>query len=129
MLTIRLLSGQQEKQECNSKETLESEERIGYLLKGSVERHVCNRVLRYHLYLTEYDSHGKNLSYSVFSEVFGFFFKVCLKKQITFFHCLLGWGVQLSAKGKAADASLGKETKQKGKAGCCGVFLQFSLFF
>lgn len=49
-------------------------EKYGYLLKGSVERGVCKRVHRYHLCFTEYDSHGKTLSYCVFTFGFGVFF-------------------------------------------------------
>ena len=41
---------------------------------------------------------------------------------------LLGWGVQLSAKQKAANTPVGKETKRRGKAGSCGVFLHLFVF-
>jgi len=71
MLTVQLFSGQQEKRKCKSKEEFENEERKLWLpAKRGVERGVCRRVLGYHLYLSEYDSHRKNLSYSVFSFVF-----------------------------------------------------------
>lgn len=48
ILTVQLLGSQQEKLECNTKEKgFENKEKYGFLLIESVERDLCNRVLRY----------------------------------------------------------------------------------